>query len=41
MNPGRAPFDVTIALPGGRAYHAAGGDGRHAQLRPAPATRTG
>jgi hypothetical protein len=22
MNPGRAPFDVTITLPGGRAYHA-------------------
>jgi hypothetical protein len=22
MNPGRAPFDVTVALPGGRAYHA-------------------
>jgi hypothetical protein len=21
MNPGRAPFDVTITLPGGRAYH--------------------
>ena len=22
MNPGRAPFDVTVMLPGGRAYHA-------------------
>jgi hypothetical protein len=22
VNPGRAPFDVTITLPGGRAYHA-------------------
>ena len=22
MNPGRTPFDVTIALPGGRLYHA-------------------
>ena len=22
VNPGRAPFDITITLPGGRAYHA-------------------